>query len=662
MLELKKLEFGGIRRFAEMQEIDFTNRDKLIQVDGKNLNTGGSSGAGKTTVFLALDYLLGISDIPSTVLQSRITTNTICVTGEFVADGKPLKITRGKKTGLVVEHGDETISGNVKLAEEKIDEIIGIPRNVFKNMVHKKQKEGGFFINMTGKATYEFLSSVLGLDPYTQKSNKIKEDLKQIQAKLSSFEDKKASQEKLVKQIEEQIGFLEKPKPTDYKDNIKSYEEALAMLKGQKIDLDAKYSFKLSSLEEPKLSLDEFDSSELGAVCADITKCERALKKLQDQEMGYTACFTSIEVAKEKVKNLGAEIKKLKEQKAKIEQSVCPTCEQSWVTEAAQTKIEDLSGEIDQKITKALELKKEIDREPELRKDRANVEQNIEKVEKMLETAKARKAEVEKEKDAFEKQKNTKYRKELNEFKEEYKQIEEEHLSKVEPIEKEINSINMSLAETKAKYDAYQREKTKYDTDLKRLSSSLSDAKSEIEDMVKSNESLVQKEKVVSETQRLIKSYILQTFQETLDLIGDMATQILSGIPNMANSTIYFEGCKENKDGSIKNEVSGIINMDGENIPIKSLSGGERTAIDLAVDLAVIDVIETKVGKGADFYIIDEPFDGLDAVCRENSLEILNQVDTNKRIIVVDHSSELKEMVNEVITVIREGEESRIEN
>ena len=166
---------------------------------------------------------------------------------------------------------------------------------------------------------------------------------------------------------------------------------------------------------------------------------------------------------------------------------------------------------------------------------------------------------------------------------------------------------------------------------------------------------------VAEESRRLIKTYVIQTFQETLDLIGNMATDILSGIPNMSSSAIYFEGCKETQSGSIKDEVTAIVNLEGINdIPIKSLSGGERTAIDLAVDLAVIDVIEAKAGKGADFFVIDEPFDGLDSVCKENCLEILKQIDTNKKIIIVDHSSELKEMVSDIITVVKSGETSRL--
>jgi DNA repair exonuclease SbcCD ATPase subunit len=80
----------------------------------------------------------------------------------------------------------------------------------------------------------------------------------------------------------------------------------------------------------------------------------------------------------------------------------------------------------------------------------------------------------------------------------------------------------------------------------------------------------------------------------------------------MKSASIYFEGCKETNKGILKDEVNAILNLDGENeINIKTLSGGEETAAELAVDLAVIEMIEHKVGKGANFFILDEPFTGL---------------------------------------------------
>ena len=152
MLSFKRLKFNNIGRFVEEQEIDFTKLSNLNQIEGQNSNTGGSSGSGKSTVFNAIDYLLGLNNLSSTVLQSRLTKEPITVDGEFELNGKSLLISRSKK-GLSISYDGNVIEGSSKLTEEKLDSLIGISRELFRKMLHKRQKEGGFFLDLTPKVS-----------------------------------------------------------------------------------------------------------------------------------------------------------------------------------------------------------------------------------------------------------------------------------------------------------------------------------------------------------------------------------------------------------------------------------------------------------------------------------------------------------------------------
>jgi DNA repair exonuclease SbcCD ATPase subunit len=186
------------------------------------------------------------------------------------------------------------------------------------------------------------------------------------------------------------------------------------------------------------------------------------------------------------------------------------------------------------------------------------------------------------------------------------------------------------------------------------ITKTLEDCKSELESTVNSIF-------LTEELKKCIKMYISYSFDEALESIGAKSTEIIRCIPNMSNATIQFEGTKETKDGKIKEEVNAVIGMDGETgVPIKSLSGGERSAVDLAVDLAVIDFIETKSAKGMNIFILDEPFTGLGTVEIEMALEVLKNSNTNKKIIIVDHNPEVKQMVQSRIIVEREGTSSRL--
>jgi DNA repair exonuclease SbcCD ATPase subunit len=207
----------------------------------------------------------------------------------------------------------------------------------------------------------------------------------------------------------------------------------------------------------------------------------------------------------------------------------------------------------------------------------------------------------------------------------------------------------------------YEKSLVDYDNNIQNVDKHLSTGNADIESLNKELSDTQILITVMEESKRFIKSYVTKIFQDSLDQIGDRATMILSNIPNMANSSIYFETAKETKDGKVKEEVTGIINMDGENeFPIKSLSGGERTSIDLAVDLAVIDLIESKAGKGLDLFVLDEPFVGLDSTASLAAIDLLKNIDSNKRIVIIEHNPEIKESIVDKITAVRNGTESVI--
>jgi DNA repair exonuclease SbcCD ATPase subunit len=90
------------------------------------------------------------------------------------------------------------------------------------------------------------------------------------------------------------------------------------------------------------------------------------------------------------------------------------------------------------------------------------------------------------------------------------------------------------------------------------------------------------------------------------------------------------------------------------------LSGGERAAVDISIDIAVLGLIEDKTNKGIDVFILDEPFTGLDGTNIEMVLEVLKNANMHKKLIVVDHNPIVKEQISDRITIIRDGLTSRV--
>jgi len=680
MLNLKYLKFGNIGRFVKEQNIDFSAMDRLIEVGAFNKNTGGSSGAGKSTAFHAFDYLLGINDIPATALQSRLVKDSLFAEGGFDVDGTKLIIRRSKKEGLYIKFGDEEVSGNVKLAEERLDQIIGIPRKLFKKMVHKKQKEGGFFLNLTAKESYEFLMNALGLNELTSKTDKIDADIKGYITRMSQLGHAIDAFVNFIEEIEEILSMSKEPKCDLKQADIdtllvsltenKKEKETLLETRQKELDLPTKPIRKEVTLESnPEIPLAQDKLERLSSSKKEkIDKYTADAKNASEAYQTLNKKLSEIPFHKSKMNTLIEDMKSQMEQKKHIQDEKCPTCSQTWVGDSATVKVAAIDKKIAELKESILSNKTLVDEEAELQTkqdkvkeiqiklekehDLTEIDGEIDQVKHIIATLTARdksKASV----------MENEYLTELNAYNELISGIKDSYEGKIRDIEEKIAFFDKEHSNKKNTLDSHARELSEFLEKKKKIEATLKEKRENLEDAKKQKIEKKYELTVAEEAKRAIKTYTLQIFQDTLDYIGGYASDILADIPNMTNATVYFEGCKENGNGSIKDEVNAIINMDGyNNINIKTLSGGERTAIDLAVDLAVIDMIESKAGKGADFFILDEPFEGLEEINIAQCLEVLKQVDTNKKIIIVDHNPIAKEMISDKIMIERDGEES----
>lgn len=117
---------------------------------------------------------------------------------------------------------------------------------------------------------------------------------------------------------------------------------------------------------------------------------------------------------------------------------------------------------------------------------------------------------------------------------------------------------------------------------------------------------------------------------------------------------------KENSKGDVTAKFSECLMINGKEVSVGSLSGGEARAISLCVDFAIMDVMQNNFGIKINPTILDEPFDGLDGVGKEIVIELLEKIARDRQIFVVDHSSEAKAMFAKVISVELKNEVSRV--
>lgn len=136
-----------------------------------------------------------------------------------------------------------------------------------------------------------------------------------------------------------------------------------------------------------------------------------------------------------------------------------------------------------------------------------------------------------------------------------------------------------------------------------------------------------------------------------LDSVIDFFNEKVKDYINIlwSNLTYEIKSYKENVKGDVTAKFSESLVMDGKEVSIGSLSGGENRALSLCVDFALISVMERQFGISISPVILDEPFDSLDDAGRELVVELLEQLSVDRLVVVVDHSNEVKAMFSKTI-------------
>jgi DNA repair exonuclease SbcCD ATPase subunit len=93
----------------------------------------------------------------------------------------------------------------------------------------------------------------------------------------------------------------------------------------------------------------------------------------------------------------------------------------------------------------------------------------------------------------------------------------------------------------------------------------------------------------------------------------------------------------------------------------ESNSTGERRRIDLAISLALQDLVMSRANGRLNVLLYDEIFDGLDAVGCENAIQLLHDMQKSvETIYVITHNDILKSYFDKFLVVTKENGATRV--
>lgn len=594
MVKLKSLKMQSFRSFTEA-DIKFPDKG-LVLIRGQNPETGDPSGAGKSSILLAIAYVLDIlpPEFPATDLQSWGSKIPMQVTLELDSDGQEVIIGRGKKNFLKI--GDRTITGSAAIAEEQV-KLFGFTPDILKALTFRAQKTPGLFLSLAPAEKIEFLTAVLGLGAIE---------------KAVAAAEKKASDLEVDLRINAELINGEKSKlPATEQvvvDQTPQYRERLQQIQAELQSLDQKY--KVRELKDKIVEAEAFLEQAKREEAERRRIHEKELAVLHAQVPNFRHAIEACAKANEEIKKLEKRIAHLKDQR-------CYVCHQPWATQSNADEQELLQKELRMYQLQAASVghwNEELAKVQKAIKDKVFVsDPRIKKLEEIREHLLQAK-------------------------------LDPEFTKRRHELELQARDVDTQIRVAEVTLRAAAQVKAEVEHTKQRIAA--------LEAARASKEASYNAERdFIALMGR--EGFLGVIFDDVLREIADEANERLAKMANVTNVRIGFQTEKPTGKGAGKRQINAVVNVNGNTAKLKSgLSGGMQTSVEQQVDLAVITVISRRAGKAMGWLCLDEVFTGVGQVTFETALEVLREFAETRLVLVIDHASEFKENFSKVIDVV----------
>ena len=683
---LKSIKLNNIRSYLE-QKIDFPTGSLLLS---------GDIGSGKSTILLAIEFALfgsKPSELPASSLL-RHGKKEGSVELNFELEGRDIIIKRNLKrsrngikqeAGYIITNGVKKELSPVEM-KSRIFDLLGYPKDlvakgkdlIYRYTVYTPQEEMKRILTEDKDTRLNTLRKVFNIDKYKKiRENTsifirgVKEKRKEFEGFISDFEEKKKELNSMNKEIS---GLNEK-----IKNIIPKAEKAKREL-GKKREKISIYENKVNELNKLKKNF-EILELDLGNTLNEHNNNNKTISRLNEQvaelekDLGKEKIMEPDDI-KEKIRYLEKDVKDLQEEidavkqklnefrinKIKAEETIdkvsrmekCPLCLQN-VGQEHKNSIKD--WEIRNIIEAEQNTKFYSEKEKEIR-DKLDC--------------------AEKEKEALRKKESSMELMKLKLKNAGEKREEKESLKKTQTrIKKKIGEINTKKVELNRKIEAmknaeedYKIVKAQFDIALeeeKNLDIEQTGVEKEMGPLMRVVETLGAEIDKKSKTKEKLSYLVeMQNWLENyfMNLMGTMERHIMLQVYKEFNELFktWFNILMEDETISARldDEFAPVIEQNGYETYVETLSGGEKTAVALSYRLALNKVINDIVAdiKTKEILMLDEPTDGFSSEQLDKVRDVLDQLNIQQAVIV-SHESKIESFVDNVIRIGKEEHVSK---
>ena len=279
------------------QAVDF-DKNLLTLVLGENLDLGGDdagsrNGTGKTTIINALSYALygeALTKIRKENLINKTNGKDMLVTVEFEKEGRSYRIERGRKKNVLkfyINDIDKTAddvdeSRDSRKTQEEIERLLNMSHTMFKHLVALNTYTEPF-LSLSNNAQREIIEQLLGITILSEKSERLKEQQKQVRDSITEEDARIKGIESANKAVQESIDALEiKSKAWDasQSEEIARLTKAISQLVQVDIDKEIQMHKDLETWESSNSELQNL-KKEKASLESSLQRAERELKKYE---------------------------------------------------------------------------------------------------------------------------------------------------------------------------------------------------------------------------------------------------------------------------------------------------------------------------------------------------------------------------------------------
>lgn len=679
-MQFKEFSFhnsGTYKKFkANLQNLG------VVFLKGRNLDTGGSNGAGKSMPWDILRAILfSVSDrgLKKDDLVRKRNHNAVV---KFDIGKKHHEVLhwrkyKGHPNGyqILINGKDRTPSGGIPACEKTIKKIHGLTEEEFRGFVHMSQGSLHTLLEGSGAERLHYISSLFGLNIYDEIREALKSDFDNVNSQIGNLQ----SIYELKKETERN---LKKLKPVSVEERFQKLDKKFKKVDSQLSSLRS----KVSVLEEVGGIFDELKTIKHTDVSGLQTKLSQTKGKIQNLESllrkkkERSVIVSSIKRQRGDLKHLKSEIKtvhdlskdieKSKRELAIVENDIrgwssikgahCPTCKQKVKKDLVKQALEDLKA----KRKRIIKNEKKFQKDQEQFDEQSAIKKKIIWLKENLNQTKIP-PKIKKSKQSLDRKlrKVEGIRDELLESLTEGRRYES-LISKLKQSgfkRKEARRLRIKLKQKKTGAKELSRKRDDLLSDVATIKSVLVQISKLKEDLRKYTKRIRKLDEL--QTQAKVLGVLLKAYSSKglkLGKIKELGKNLTDRL-NVYARPLFSEKSVKFTVPTDGDRLDFLIERGNARHDIKFLSGGERKRLTIAFILATNSM--TPPNKSSNLIILDEVDAGLDDIGKESfRTYLLPKLKRDfESVIVISHSDAIKSSdYDQIWTAIKRNGVSRI--